>query len=230
MSTGEFLRRRVFNNLGLKIVSLLIASGLWLAVSTEPPSESAVNVAIIFRNMPDGLEISSVDVPTAQIRVRGPERSVARLQTSDVRAEIDLSAVRPGERTFDLTANQISLPHGLQPVQIVPSQIHLVFDKRVRKSVPVKPRVTGTFATGYSIAAVETTPANIEVMGPQKSVDVVESATTDPIDVTGLIDRTTVSRHAYVSDPLVQVSDTRPVKITIMMERTPASSTHTQSK
>jgi len=230
MSAGDFLRRRVFNNLGLKIVSLLIAVGLWLAISTEPPSETALNVAIVFRNMPDELEISSEQVPSAQIRVRGPERAVARLQTSDVRAEIDLTGVKVGERTFDLTANQVSLPHGLRPVQIVPSQIHLVFDKRVRKTVPVKPRVTGTFATGYSIAAIETTPANLEIMGPQKSVEGVESATTDPIDVTGLIDRTTVSRHAYVSDPLVQVSDTRPVKITIMMERASASSAQTHSK
>ncbi len=230
MSTGEFLRRRVFNNLGLKTVSLLIAVGLWLAVSTEPPSETALNVAIVLRNMPDDLEISSANVPSAQIRVRGPERSVARLQTSDVRAEIDLTGVKPGERTFDLTANQVSLPHGLRPVQIVPSQIHLSFDKRVRKTVPVKPRVIGTFATGYSISSIETTPESVEIAGPQKSVDAAESATTDPIDITGLVDRMTVSRHAYVSDPLVQVSDTRPVKITVMMERAPGSSGQTQSK
>lgn len=230
MSTGDFLRRRVFNNLGLKAVSLFIAIGLWLAVSTEPPSETAMHVAIVFRNMPDDIEISSQDVPSAQIRVRGPERSVARLQTSDVRAEIDLTGIKPGERTFDLTANQVSLPHGLRPVQIVPSQIHLTFDKRIRKSVPVRPRVTGNFATGYSIASVETTPLNVEIVGPQKSLEDVESATTDPIDVTGLIDRTTVSRHAYVSDPLVQVSDPHPVRVTIMMERASASSGKTHSK
>ena len=219
MSAKEFFRRHVFHNLSLKIISLLLATGLWLAVSSEPTSEVALNVAIVFRNMPDDLEISSENIPSAQIRIRGPARSIRRLQASDVHEEIDLSGMKPGERTFDLNASQVNLPDKLQAVQIVPSQIHLVFDRRARKTVPVKPRVVGTFATGYEIASVQTNPAMVEIVGPQKSIDAVESAITDPIDVSGLIDRDTVSRHAYVSDPLIHVGDPNPVRITIIMER-----------
>ena len=219
MSAKEFFRRHVFHNLSLKIISLLLATGLWLAVSSEPTSEVALNVAIVFRNMPDDLEISSENIPSAQIRIRGPARSIRRLQASDVHEEIDLSGMKPGERTFDLNASQVNLPDKLQAVQIVPSQIHLVFDRRARKTVPVKPRVVGTFATGYEIASVQTNPAMVEIVGPQKSIDAVESAITDPIDVSGLIDRDTVSRHAYVSDPLIHVADPNPVRITIIMER-----------
>lgn len=226
----EFFRRHVIHNLGLKITALLLATGLWLAVSSEPPSESAVNVAIIFRNMPDDLEISTEYIPSAQIRVRGPERAIRRLQPTDVHAEIDLTGIKPGERTFDLTANQITLPDKLRPVQIVPSQIHLTFDNRATKEIPVQPRVIGTFATGYVIGNIQSDPGTVEVFGSKKSVDSVESAITDPIDVTGLTDRTTVSRHAYVSDPLVQVASPDPVRITIIMERTPNPPGQTQSK
>ena len=219
MTAGEFIRRNVLHNFGLKIVSLLLATGLWLAVSTEPVSEAAVNVAIIFRNMPESLEISSENIPSAQIRVRGPERMVRRLQPSDVHVEIDLTGMKPGERTFDLTSNQITLPDKLQPVQIVPSQIHLAFDRRVTRTIPVKPRVTGTFATGYEIADVQSDPPTVDIIGPKRSVDAAQNAITDPIDVTGLIARTTVLRHAYVSDPLIQVTNSRPVRITIIMNR-----------
>lgn len=230
MTAQEFFRRHVFHNLGLKIISLLIATGLWLAVSNEPPSEAAVNVAIVFRNMPEDLEISSENVPSAQVRVRGPERLVRRLQPSDVHAEIDLTGVKPGERIFDLTANQISLPYKLQPVQIVPSQIRVAFDTRARRQVPVRPRVVGTFANGYGLGQIQPDPAFVEIVGPKRNVDAIESAATDPIDVTGLIDRTTVLRHAYVSDPLIQVADTHPVRVTISMERAPVTSGQTQSQ
>jgi YbbR domain-containing protein len=229
MSAREFFRRHVFHNIGLKITSLLIATGLWLAVSSEPPSETAVNVSIVFRNMPGDLEISSESIPSAQIRVRGPERSVRRLQPADVHAEIDLTGMKPGERTFDLTANQISLPDKLQPVEIVPSQLHLIFDKRVTRVVPVRPRVIGNFPRGYSIASVQSTPDQVEIIGPMKSVNAVDSAITDPIDVSGLLDRTTVTRHAYVSDPLIQVTQPNPVKITITMQQTTTSG-QTQSR
>jgi len=230
MTGREFVRRHVFHNLGLKIVSVLIAVGLWLAVSNEPPSEAAVNVAILFRNMPEDLEISSENIPSAQVRVRGPERLVRQLQPSDVHAEIDLTGMKPGERTFDLTANQIGLPDKVHTIQIVPSQIHLMFDKRATRRVPVRARVIGTFASGYSIAQVKSDPEMVEIVGPKKSIDSVGSAITDPIDVSGLIDRTTFSRHAYVSDPLIQVIDPHPVRITVIMERAPVPSAQTQSQ
>lgn len=230
MSVRDFARRHVFHNLGLKIISLGISVALWLAVSSEPPSEAAFNVAIVFQNMPEGLEISSENIPSAQVRVRGPEQLIRQLQTSDVHEEIDLTGMKPGEHTFDLNKNQVSLPDKLEAVQIVPSQIHLAFDKRTSRTVPVRPRVIGTFASGYSIAQVKSDPANVEIIGPKKLIDAVESAITDPIDASGLIDRTTYFRHAYVSDPLIQVADPRPVRITVIMERAPVTSAPTQSQ
>ena len=230
MSARDFTRRHIFHNLGLKVISLLIATGLWLAVSSEPPSEVAFNVAIVFQNMPEDLEISSPTIPSAQVRVRGPERLVRRLQASDIHEEIDLSGMKPGERTFDLNTSQVGLPDKLVAVQIVPSQIHLSFDRRITRIVPVRPRVVGTFASGYSIAQVKSDPENVEISGPKKSVDDVESAITDPIDVSGLTGRTTYSRHAYVSDPLIQVVSSRPVRITIIMERAPLTSPPPQSQ
>jgi YbbR domain-containing protein len=230
MSARDFARRHIFHNLGLKIISLGIATALWLAVSNEPVSEAAFNVAIVFKNMPDELEISSELIPSAQIRVRGPERLVRRLEASDVHEEIDLTGMKPGERTFDLNKNQVNLPDKLEVSQIVPSQIHLAFDKRSSRVVPVRPRVIGTFASGYSIGQVKTDPATVEIVGPKKIIDDVESAITDPIDASGLIDRTTYFRHAYVSDPLIQVTDPRPVRITVIMERAPVTSAPTQSQ
>ena len=36
------------------------------------------------------------------------------------------------------------------------------------------------------------------------------------------MDRATFVRHAYVSDPLVQVMTPNPVRVTVIMEHTPA--------
>ena len=216
---GDFLRRYVFNNLGLKLISLALAVGLWLAVARDPVAEVAVEVAIEFHNFPQNLEISSENIPRAQIRLRGPERVIRHLQPSDVYADIDLSSLRPGERTFDLTAQQIHQPSELEVVQVVPSQIHLSFDARLTRQVPVQPRVVGTFATGYGIERVVVDPAVISISGPRKHVEAVESAITDPIDVSGAMSQVTVRRHAYVSDPLIQVASTDPVRVTVIMQK-----------
>jgi YbbR domain-containing protein len=222
----DFLRRYVLHNLGLKFVSLMLAVGLWLAVYREPVAEVAVDTVIEFENMPPNLEISSENIPKAQVRLRGPQRVVRRLQSSEVYGEINLENVKPGERTYDLTAVQIHRPPELDVVQVVPSQVHLAFDTRETRQVPVQPRVIGTFATGYQIGQVSVDPAVITITGPRKRVEEVEAATTDPVDVTGTISRASFARHPYVSDPLVQVTSADPVRITINMESVSATHGH----
>lgn len=214
----DFLRRYVLHNLGLKLISLALAVGLWLAVYREPISEVAIDTVIEFENMPANLEISAENIPKAEVRLRGPQRVVRRLQASEVYAEIDLEAVRPGDRTYDLTAQEIHRPQELEVVQVVPSQIHLSFDARITRQVPVHPRVVGTFATGYQIGQIQVDPPTITITGPKKRVEAVDAATTDPIDVTGAISRVTFTRHAYVSDPLIQATSSDPVHITVIME------------
>ncbi len=215
----DFLQRHVQHNLGLKLMSVALAVGLWLAVARDPVAEIAVDVPIEFHNIPQDLEISSENIPRAQIRLRGPERVVRRLQAADVYAEIELSGTKPGQRTFDLTAQQIHEPSELEVVQVVPSQFHLAFDARLTRQVPVEPRVIGTFVPGYSIERIAVDPATITISGPKKHVEAVESAITDPVDVSGAINRASFTRHAYVSDALIQVASPDPVHITVIMQK-----------
>jgi YbbR domain-containing protein len=217
-----FFQRHVLHNLGLKLLSLALALGLWRALALDQVTEIAVDVPIEFHNIPENLEISSEYIPRAQIRVRGPQRVVRRLQAVDVSADIELSGMKPGERTFDLTADQIHQPRELEVVQIIPSQFHLAFDARLSRQVPVRPRVVGTFAPGYAIGHIVAEPSMVTVSGPQKRVEAVEAAITDPIDASGTTDRGTFVRHAYISDPLVQVMNANPVRVTVIMEKVSA--------
>jgi diadenylate cyclase len=220
---SDFLHRHVLHNLGLKLLSLALAVGLWLAVARDPQAEVAVEVPIEFHRIPENLEISSENIPQAQIRVRGPERIVRRLQPSDVHAEIDLAGAVPGERTYDLSSHQIRQPHDLEVVQVVPTQFHLTFDTRLTRQVEVHPRVIGSFALGYRISIIQAEPSAITISGPQKRVEAVESAITDPVDVSGVMERGSFVTHAYVSDPLVQVMHPGPIRVTVIMEKVAAT-------
>src|SRR2546427_11792999 len=104
---GEFFRHYVLHNLGLKLISLGLAVGLWLAVGRDPaPAEVVVEVPIEFHHVPDNLEISSESIPQAQIKGRGPETTDLRLQPSEIHAENNLSGVGPGERPVEFTSPQ----------------------------------------------------------------------------------------------------------------------------
>lgn len=219
---ANLFQRFVRHNFGLKLISLALAVGLWLAVARNPVAEVAVDVLIEFQNIPGNLEIASENIPRVQIRVRGPERDIHRLQPSDIHAEIDLSTVKPGERTVDLTPRQIHLPSDLEVVQIIPSQFHFALEARLTKEVEIHPRVIGAFATGYQMNRVVADPPTVTISGPQKRVEAVEAAITDPVDVSGTTERGTFVTHAYVADPLVQIVHPGPVHVTVIMEKVPA--------
>jgi len=214
----NFLQRIFVQDIGLKVVSLLLAIGLWFAVARSPVAEVEMKVPIEFQNLPDSLEIDSASYTEAQIRVRGPERVIHQLQAADVRTEIDLASVQPGERTFDLTGRQVHVPQDLEVVQIIPGQFHLSFDKRFTSVVKVQPRVTGNFASGMRVAKVIADPPSVTITGPRRRVEAVEAATTDPVDVSGTMTQATFVTQAYVPDPLIQVVHPTPIRVTVIME------------
>jgi len=184
-------------------------------------------VPIEFQHVPQHLEISSVTIPEAQIRVRGPERIIRQLTAMDIHAEIELGDAKPGERTFDLTAQQIRHQRELHVVQVVPGQVHLSFDTKLTREVQIRPRVTGSFVAGEQIAKVLVDPERIQITGPQHHVEMMDAATTDPVDASGTTSQATFVTNVYVADPLVQVVQPTPVHVTVIMEKTvPAGNGH----
>jgi YbbR domain-containing protein len=222
-----FLKHLFFHNFALKVMSVLLATGLWFLISRdEQPAEVAVRAPIVFENVPSDLEVSSESIPEAQIRVRGPERIIRQLKANDVHAELDLSRVKPQDHTFNLTAQQVRHPREVTVEQIVPSQIHLAFDTRLTREVEIHPRVTGNFASGDQIVKVQADPSRITIAGPRHHVERIESATTDLIDATGTLGTGVFTTNAYVSDPLVQIEQTPSIRVTVVVQKVGSATTH----
>jgi YbbR domain-containing protein len=188
-------------------------------VARAPMAEIEMRIPIEFRNLPENLEIDSASFTEAQVRLRGPDRVLHGLSAADVKAAVDLSNIQPGEKTFDLTTRNVHVPDDVQVEQIVPGQFHLSFDNRDTRTVAVHPRVTGSFAAGMRLAQTIADPPNITVTGPRRRVEKLEAATTDPVDVSGTVNRGTFVTEVYVGDPLIQVVHPQPIRVTVIMER-----------
>jgi YbbR domain-containing protein len=215
----ELFRKYVLNDLDLKILALAISLGLWWIVGRDPLVESVETAAIEFQHAPDKLLMSSESDFDVRVTVKGPERVVRALKSSDITAVLDLSGVNPGERTFDLGPRQIRVPRGLTVEQVVPSQIRIDFNPSSTRTVDVRPRVIGSFVSGYGITDVTADPATITITGPQNRVNAIDTAITDPVDATGVVGRATFTTHAYVPDPLVRVQHPASIHVTVTTGR-----------
>ena len=214
------LRHLIFDHAVLKLASLIIAVLMWYGVAHDPVSEVSLRVPIEFSRPPKNLDYTSDLLPQAQIRLRGPARVLRELAQESVHAVIDLQGANPGEHTYDLTTDQIQVPHDVEVMQVSPSRLRLVFDNRETRQIAVKPRVVGTLPAGYIIASVTADPAVLTITGPARHVNAVENAVTDTVDATGVAGQASFETMAYLPDPLVHLSGSGPIRVTVRTQKT----------
>ena len=135
------LRRTISHNFSLKLLSLVLAIALWFTLARNPITEVAIEVPILFRNVPNNLGMSYERIPRAQILLRGPERSVQRLQPTDVQAEVDLTDGRPGDRTFSSSSVYVHKPHDLQVLTVGPEKFQVTFMELHQSSKESNPSI-----------------------------------------------------------------------------------------
>ena len=173
-----------FRNLGLKFLSTLVAILLWLIVAGERVVERVMRAPVEFQNLPAGLELVGIPPDSVEVRLRGSSGALSRMASGDMAAVIDLATARPGRRLFHITQNQMTVPYGIEIVQVGPSTLSMEFEMSAIRQVKVEPDVEGRPAPGYEVTKVTSDPALVEVAGPESALKRLQAAITEPVSVT----------------------------------------------
>jgi hypothetical protein len=206
--------RWLFDNLSLKLLSLVLALALWFVIAGAATSEMGLSVPVELRNVPRDLELTGEPVDRVEVRVRATPGVIQGLGPGDVAAQVDLAGAGEGERIVHMGENAIRVPFGVKVVKITPSILTLNLERTVAKSVPVRPRVTGRPATGYEIAEVAPQPEQVEIVGPRSRVREIESAFTEPVSVDGADATLTENVALGLEDPLLRINGSSRAKVT----------------
>ena len=109
---------RLFQNLALKVVSVVLAALLWLIVSGEQTVERVLRIPLEFTNMPAQLELVGEPPTVVDVRVRGSSGTLGRLSSGELAAVLDVRSPRPGQRLYHLTGSDVRAPFGVDVVQV----------------------------------------------------------------------------------------------------------------
>jgi len=102
------MRQLLTQNLGWKLLSLLLAVGLWLAIAREPEVATSLSVPVEFKNMRDDLDISGNLPDRVFLEVRGTSGRLSRDNLSALAVVLDLSDAQPGQRRGDEIAEGVT--------------------------------------------------------------------------------------------------------------------------
>jgi YbbR domain-containing protein len=201
------MRQLLTQNLGWKVLSLLLAVALWMAIAREPAVATSLSVPVQFKNMRDDLDISGNLPDRVILEVRGPSGRLTRDNLSTVAAVLDLSDAQPGEHTYDIRGRNLNLPSGVAFYRAVPSQLTLRFDQLAVKDEPVQP-VFVNQPVSYCIASQDLSPAKVRIRGSEDRVQAIHQVRTDPMDLSGVAGETVFHTHLNVGDAQVRLVDT----------------------
>lgn len=186
----ELLRRARFHlrrSPRLAVVSLLIATALWVVVSEE---ENPIRVELLTASV--ALEVANVDASLAaastltsvQLRVAAPENQWATLTPANFRAYVDLNG--SGARELHVPVQvEVLGARRVRVVDTIPVSITVNLEDLVTKQIPVQPRVVGTLPRGYELGSTVSDRRTAEVVGAKSLVALV-SAVTANVNITGL--------------------------------------------
>jgi len=107
--------------------AVLAAAGalaLWVVfVPGSALTEVTLPASVTVTNLPDDLELESVEPAEVQVRLRGLRRDLVLHEPDQVAARVDAYLARMGRRTFALEDDSVRRPEGLDVIAVHPERV-----------------------------------------------------------------------------------------------------------
>ena len=183
------VRELLFENLGLKLVALLLALVVYLNVYTDRPADMIVSFPLELEGLADSLAIAGPVPAVVQAELRGTGKQLLRLRVTEPPVKISLVGVQPGRFTRSLKVEDLPLipGEGVEVERLVgPSALQVQIDHRLVRHLPVAARVNGLPAQGFTWSGeVLLTPGVLEIAGPARAFAGLDSVRLRPVAIGG---------------------------------------------
>ena len=212
-------RKILFENWGIKLISLGLALTLWFNITSKGKMEIALTVPLELKNIPAGMAVVG-DVPGyVDVRLQGQERVLRDISTDkEVSGALDLSLAKGGENSVRISPDDITRPSGITVTHLAPYEIKVRLDPILRKTVRLTPTLHGHPAPGYGVASITAKPTRIVIEGPAGVVKPLSTLQTMPIDIDGATKTITVEPKLDYAGKPVKLLD-KDVSVRIVIER-----------
>ncbi len=213
----RFIRKE---NLIARIMSLVIACGLWVYVTTDqnPIVERNIEVRLQQANLPENMMVFNAPEKVV-VRVRGTRTNLGDGIENQIDASINLKAVTEGQQTLPVTVSVTNA----EVVNVSPREVSIYVDTVSEKSVPVITRIVGAVSADMTIGSSTITPSEVTIRGATHRIDKVNKVVA-PIDVTDHTGNfSTESDLVAVSDDGYDIPNMKIVPERVMVQATMVS-------
>lgn len=189
----KFTKKKLTENLSLKIISLVIAIGLWFIVIsiTDPvinyqyknikvqiANEDVITSAGNTLEIIDGTNIIPV------VNVKAPRSVINELGTDDIIAVADMKNLSNDGTTVDIEFSTSKYSDKIESIRTSFEKVHVNIETRKSIQLPIYATTSGEIESGFILGDVEPNQNQVRVSGPESVISRVKKASVD-VMVTG---------------------------------------------
>ncbi len=177
---------------GLKIISLVLATGLWYYAMGEENIEVTRVVPLKVQMANPKMTISDISTQVVQVTLSAPRAMIVNLASQEIQVvhQIGADIKTAGEYSFRVEPGEVQLPNfQIRVMRIIPETVTVKLDEVIVQKLEIQPDFVGEPAIGYKILQeeIKMDPNAVLAEGPKGVLEKMTSAKTDPINLVGRI-------------------------------------------
>ena len=172
----------------LKIIAIFFAVSLWFYVLNSEPVEIEKKIQIEFV-LPKGFAVSSITDRELLIKLKGSKAFIGNVFSNKEKLVIDLNPYfKKSGKTFKVQyhPSQISVPFGVDILEMKPREAVIEIDRMVSMELPVKVQYIGNMAYDKKFKEVGIEPQSIMVRGPIDVIKKLSRIDTNPVNLSNI--------------------------------------------
>lgn len=222
------MKKWITNNLGLKILALLVSVGLWIIAINinDPVSENTYTVNVSLQNagvLSSAGKYFEVKDNSDRIKVvvRGTRTALSQFNQADIVATADLSKITEDNLVpIDLSTTKQS--DKIEGIRSESQYVKLALEDVRRLQMPIEVKVLNDPQDGYILGSTQTSQNVVIISGPESIINQVESAAVE-IDVSGATTDVKISLPIHLYSKGDDIIDTTKVNMSVQEISTTAS-------
>lgn len=200
------MKKRLTNNLSLKILAFLIAGFMWFMVVNidDPVSDKTyVGIAVKVLNeevVQDSNRTYQIVDGTGEVNVTvTAKRSLLnKIKAEDIQATADMKELLLGTQ-IPIQVTVKGYEGRYESAVSSPRNLQVKIDDETKNNFPITPTVTGTVRDGYTIGSLKADPEKVTIRGPKTVIDSINRVAAE-IDVSGLSESTDLEARLVLYD------------------------------
>ena len=209
----DLLKKYIFRDFKLKVLSLILAAMLWFAVSYMGESKMGFSVKIGVDKLGKEFIIKKIENEEVLITVDGPVSILKGIRARDIRLTLNMSDVKEGRHVFTLQETDVQTPKGVKVEALKPDfvaiELDRIMEKRLRIVVALDKKWTGIYKIKSWL------PQYVLVEGSKETLEKIHAIETISVDGNFMADEETVEVPLDIKDMLIRKIKPETIKIVL---------------